>query len=156
MGPEELRVRVRAVTDPIAGLALDGALERRLNASFPPSSAAFRDLAEACRAGIEGGWLCGQGGGKRRFGRVFEPAADLAGFSVDVVEIDDLVGNHHLHPTGEIDLIMPITPSAKFDGRGAGWLVYPPGSGHRPTVTEGKAVVLYLLPQGRIEWTTAY
>ena len=38
-------------------------------------------------------------------------------------------------------------------GRGAGWLVYAPESRHRPTVTEGRALVLYLLPQGRIDWT---
>jgi hypothetical protein len=77
----------------------------------------------------------------------------MAGFSVDVVDITELVGNHHRHPTGEIDLIMPVDPDAKFDGRGAGWLVYPPGSGHRPTVSAGRALILYLLPAGRIEWS---
>ena len=33
------------------------------------------------------------------------------------------------------------------------WLVYPPGSAHRPTVRPGRALVLYLLPEGRIEFT---
>jgi hypothetical protein len=42
---------------------------------------------------------------------------------------------------------------ATFDGRGAGWLVCPPGSAHRPTVRQGRALVLYLLPQGRIEFS---
>ena len=51
------------------------------------------------------------------------------------------------------DLIMPLSPSAKFDGRGAGFLVYPAGSAHSPTVTGGKALVLYLLPEGAIEFT---
>ena len=32
-------------------------------------------------------------------------------------------------------------------------LVYPPGSAHRPTVTQGRALVLYLLPEGRIDFT---
>jgi len=50
-----------------------------------------------------------------------------------------------------------MEPTAKFLGRSAGWAVYPPGSGHRPAVSGGKAVVLYMLPQGRIEWAkTAY
>ena len=50
-------------------------------------------------------------------------------------------------------MIMPVTNAAKFDGHGAGWLVYPPDSAHRPTVTGGRALILYLLPEGKIEWT---
>jgi hypothetical protein len=152
----EFRELVRTVTARIDGAALDGALEKQLNHEFPPGGETVCAIEAACKEGIAHGWLCGQGGGKRRFGRVFEPAADLAGFSVDVVDIDDLVGNYHRHPTGEIDLIMPLTPGATFDARGAGWLVYRPGSGHRPTVKNGRLLVLYLLPQGRIEWTTRY
>ncbi len=48
---------------------------------------------------------------------------------------------------------MPVTPEAKFDGRGAGWCVYEPGSAHHPTVTGGAALVLYLLPDGEIDFT---
>ena len=50
-------------------------------------------------------------------------------------------------------MIMPLRGAAKFDGHGSGWLVYAPGTAHRPTVAEGKALVLYLLPQGAIEFT---
>ncbi len=152
----EFRSLVQKVTGPIAGAALDAKLERRLNAEFPPEGEICRALLAVCHDGIAAGWLCTQGGGKRKFGRVFEPSPDLAGFSVDVVDIDDLVGNYHRHPTGEIDLIMPLTQDATFDARGAGWLVYPPGSGHRPTVKRGRVLILYLLPQGRIEWITTY
>ena len=48
---------------------------------------------------------------------------------------------------------MPTEGDARFDGRGAGWLVYPAGSSHRPTVSGGRAFVLYLLPGGAIEFT---
>jgi hypothetical protein len=65
----------------------------------------------------------------------------------------DLVGPHHRHPNGEIDLIVPVDDGATFDGRGAGWLVYGPDTAHRPTVAQGRAFVLYLLPQGAIEFT---
>ena len=58
-------------------------------------------------------------------------------------------------PNGEIDLIMPLTPGARFDERDAGWLVYGPDSAHSPTVTQGRALVLYLLPAGAIEFTQA-
>ena len=88
-----------------------------------------------------------------KYGRVVKPGPATHGYSVDVVEMDDVAGGHHRHPNGEIDLIMPIDATAAFDGRGAGWLVYGPGTAHVPTVTGGKAWVLYLLPQGAIEFT---
>jgi hypothetical protein len=156
MERERFRELVQQVTGAVAGAALDGALERRLNQEFAAGGDAYRSLEAACREGIADGWMCTQGGGQRKFGRIFEPAPDLSGFSVDVVDIDDLVGNYHRHPTGEIDLIMPVTAGATFDARGAGWLVYAPGSGHRPTVKRGRVVILYLLPQGRIEWVDRY
>ncbi|MEZ5479400.1 MAG: DUF4863 family protein [Thiolinea sp.] len=31
--------------------------------------------------------------------------------------------------------------------------MYPPGSAHKPTVSQGRALVLYLLPQGSIEFS---
>jgi hypothetical protein len=147
------RELVVPVTRHIAGRPLDKALGAELNRVFGPASETFRAIERACHAAIAAGWMCTQGNAQRRFGRVFEPDAALDGFSVDVVDITDLVGNHHVHPTGEIDMIMPVTAAAKFDGHGRGWLVYEPGSGHRPTVSDGRSLVLYLLPQGRIEWT---
>jgi hypothetical protein len=150
-------MQFQALVAPVArfaqGRALDAVLERELNLRFPPEGESFQRISEACHAGIADGWMCGQGDAKRRFGRIFEAGDATHGFSVDVVDITDLVGNHHRHPTGEIDMIMPVTPEAKFDGHGAGWLVYAPDTGHRPTVTAGRALILYLLPGGRIEWT---
>lgn len=135
------------------GRAVDAALQADLDSKFPAESELFQLINRACHAGIAAGWLCNQGDAKRRYGRIFEAGEATGGFSVDVVDITDLVGNHHRHPTGEIDMIMPVTPAARFDGHGAGWLVYPPDSGHRPTVSGGRALILYLLPEGKIEWT---
>ena len=42
---------------------------------------------------------------------------------------------------------------ATFDGRPASWLAYGPDSSHAPTVAGGTVRVLYLLPQGAIEFT---
>lgn len=128
-------------------------LDAWLNAEHGASSATYAALKAACEAGVAQGWLCQREGGGLRYGRIFKPEAALQGFSVDVVDMKDLAGPHHVHPTGEIDLIMPIEGDAQFDGRSAGWLVYPPGSAHRPTVSQGRALVLYLLPQGQIEFT---
>lgn len=151
--PMEFQELVAPVARYAQGRALDAALQADLNREFPPGGETFQRIREACHTGIAAGWLCKQGDAKRRFGRIFEPGAATHGFSVDVVDITDLVGNHHRHPTGEIDMIMPVTPQARFDDHAAGWLVYPADSAHRPTVTGGRALILYLLPEGKIEWT---
>ena len=145
--------RVAEVTATIAGLPLDKDLERRLNDEFPAAGAFFRDIRNACEQAITAGWMCQQGEGSRKFGRVVQPGMATHNFSIDVVDLTDLIGPHHRHPTGEIDMIMPLTPGARFDGRAAGWLVYPPNSAHRPTVSDGRALILYLLPNGEIEFT---
>jgi hypothetical protein len=122
---------VATITTRIAGKNLDGDLQTLLDESFPPGGEAFDDLAELCRQGIDEGWLC----------------------DVDVVLMDDIKGPYHGHPNGEIDMIIPETAGAKFDGRGQGWVVYEPETAHYPTVTDGKAIVLYLLPEGEIDFT---
>jgi Domain of unknown function (DUF4863) len=155
MTPEQFRSDIAALTARIAGRPLDASLDAWLNAECGPGSAAYQQLKAGCEAGVAAGWLCNREGGGIRYGRIFKPAEDLHGFSVDVVDMADIAGPHHVHPNGEIDLVMPIEGDALFDGRPAGWLVMPPGSAHRPTVSQGRALVLYLLPQGAIEFTKA-
>jgi len=153
MSPTEFRELVAQTTARIAGRPLDGALDAWLNAECGPTSETYLALKAACEAGVADGWLCNREGGGIRYGRIFKPADDLHGFSVDVVDMNDIAGPHHSHPNGEVDLIMPIEGDAEFDGRPAGWCVYPPGSAHRPTVRQGRALVLYLLPEGLIDFT---
>ena len=153
MSPEDFRLEVAVLTRQLAGRPLDGELDAWLNRDHGVHSPTYAALAHGCRTGAAEGWLCQREGGGIRYGRVFKPAPDLHGFSVDVVDMQDIAGPHHSHPNGEIDLIVPLDGTARFDGRPAGWLVCPPGSSHRPTVTQGRALVLYLLPNGRIEFT---
>ena len=143
-------VLISPVAAVISGEACDEALEAELCRRFPPDGEAFQAIEAACHAAIAAGWMCRQGGPGRRFGRVIE---DVHGLSVDVVDLENIVGPYHRHPTGEICMIMPITTTARFDGCGRGWKVYGSGSAHRPTVTDGEALVLYMLPEGRIEFT---
>ncbi len=150
---EEFTELVEPIAAAIAGKPVDGALEDALNREFPAQGEAYGAIAEACREAIAEGWMCSQGGAGRRFGRVIEAGPETHGLSVDVVDLDDIVGPHHRHPKGEICMIMPITPGAKFDGQGEGWKVYEPGTAHHPTVSDGEAVVLYMLPGGEIEFT---
>ena len=153
MTPEAFTELVAPIARRAGGKPLDRALEDDLNRAVPPDSAGFRDVFAACRDAIAAGWMCNREAGGIRYGRVVKPGPAMHGFSVDVVEMNNLAGPHHRHPNGEIDLVMPLSPEAKFDGRGAGFLVYPAGSAHSPTVTGGKALVLYLLPEGAIEFT---
>jgi len=152
MTPEAFSELIASVSRRIEGKALDKRLEAELNAEFPPDGDAFQDIFRACRDAVAAGWMCNREGGGIKYGRVIKPGVATHGFSIDVVEMDNIKGPHHRHPNGEIDMIMPLTPGATFDGRGAGWLVYGPDSAHSPTVSEGKALVLYLLPQGAIEF----
>jgi hypothetical protein len=153
MSPDAFREQIAQFTALLAGRPLDAALDTWLNQEYGVASATYQAIKSSCVAGAREGWLCNREGGGIRYGRIFKPAEDLHGFSVDVVDMQDIAGPHHAHPNGEIDLIMPIDGDARFDGRPAGWLVCPPGSAHRPTVTAGRALVLYLLPEGKIEFT---
>lgn len=153
MTPETFRAQLVDLTAGLAGRPLDTDLDAWLNREHGPGSASYCAIKAACEAGVAAGWLCNREAGGIRYGRIFKPADDLQGFSVDVVDMQDIAGPHHAHPHGEIDLVMPQGGDALFDGRPAGWVVKPPGSAHRPTVTRGRALVLYLLPQGAIEFT---
>ena len=153
MSQQEFRALIGNLTAELAGRPLDSDLDRWLNTEHGAGSPTFNSLTQACTRGVDEGWMCEREHGGVRYGRVCKAGDDLHGFSVDVVDMSDIAGPHHTHPLGEIDLIMPVDGSATFDGRPAGWCVYPPGSAHRPTVASGRALVLYLLPQGAIEFT---
>jgi len=153
MDRNEFRSLIARLTAQIAGLPLDEALADRLNREHPAGSPLYEEIFGACRSAIAAGWMCDREAGGIRYGRVIKPGPETHGFSVDVVDMNDIAGPHHAHPNGEIDLVMPLEGAAAFDGQGAGWKVYGPGSTHVPTVRGGRALVLYLLPQGAIEFT---
>lgn len=151
---EQFRDLIGQVARSAAGGPLDKALQDRLNREFPADGPVFQAIEAACHQAMEDGWMGEREHGGIRFGRVLKADAEgLEGFSVDVVRMTPVKGPHHAHPNGEIDMIMPIDPDARFDGVPRGWLVYGPGTAHHPTVSGGDAVVLYLLPGGAIEFT---
>ena len=137
----------------IGDKSLDGELDRYLNELFPADGDAFQQLKVLCAEGDRDGWLMQREADGIRFGRAIKPGSVAGSFSVDVVRMKDVKGPHHIHVTGEIGAIMSINGQPEFDGRKEGWYVYGPGSDHYPTVTNGDAYVLYLLPEGQIEFT---
>tara|TARA_B100001741_G_scaffold223976_1_gene186029 strand:+ start:805 stop:1260 length:456 start_codon:yes stop_codon:yes gene_type:complete len=146
----EFGEKVNKIIQEIAGKPIERSLATHLNTKFPPESEIFQQISSLCSRGIDEGWLCNNEAGGIRYGRAIK---DLQGFSVDVVLMDNIIGPYHTHPRGEVDMIIPLSLKAKFDGHSAGWLVYGPGTGHKPTVSEGKAIILYLLPEGKISFS---
>ena len=151
--PGTVRALIADLAAKITARPLDAGLAAWLNREHGVGSPTYALIKAHCVAGAAEGWLCNREAGGVRYGRIFKPALDLENFSVDVVDMKDVAGPHHVHPMGEIDLVMPVEGEALFDGRGAGWVVYPPMSAHDPTVSRGRAYVLYLLPEGRIQFT---
>jgi hypothetical protein len=154
MTREAFDSRITELVSAIDAWPLDDSLEEFLNSHYGPHSEWFDNVKTLCRQAVADGWMCDRQAGGIGYGRVIR-ADDAAGrFSVDVVSMNDCKGPYHVHPEGEIDMIMPVEGDARFDGHGAGWLVYGAGSAHFPTVTGGHALVLYLLPSGKIEFTS--
>jgi len=114
--------------------------------------AAVRDVAEA---GVEDGRLCDREAGGVRFSRPVKPSDASAGYSVDAVVMEDVVGPKHTHTNGEINLCFAQSGEPKFDGNPAGWVVFPPGSTHRPRVEGGRMLILYFLPGGAVQFHRA-
>lgn len=153
MNVESFQKMLGPVTDFITGQEVGPVLAEKLNHRFPHDGDTFNAIETACHQAIQDGWMCVQGSAGRRFGRVIEPSEETGRLSVDVVDLENIVGPHHRHPAGEICMIMPVTGGARFDGMPRGWCVFEPGSDHRPTVTGGEALVLYMLPDGKIDFT---
>lgn len=153
MAVEDFQILIGEVAASLEGRAVDAAMADHLNATFPVDGTAFSRLSALCAEGEAEGWLMAREHGGIKFGRAIKPGAQAGGFSVDVVRMKDVAGPHHIHTNGEIGAIMPISGAPTFDGFQPGWYVYPPGSDHHPTVTDGDAYILYLLPDGAIEFT---
>ena len=90
--------------------------------------------------------------GMHLISRPVKPGPESHGYSVDAVVMDSIVGPKHTHTNGEIDLCFAQEGDPRFDGHPAGWVVFGPGTTHRPTVRDGRMLILYFLPGGAIEF----
>ncbi len=137
----------------VAGLDLNDAAAAKasLDQAFPPSGPFISSLAARLRSGVADGTLCYRGGGSVRYSRMWGASEDSCGLSADAVLMDG-PGPLHRHPQGEVDLCLREDGTPNFDGQPDGWVVYGPGSEHVPTVSGGTMLILYLLPEGAIEF----
>jgi hypothetical protein len=121
-----------------------------LELEFPLSGPLGDKLRELADAGLAEGWLCSREAGPSRFSRVAKPDA-AEGFSVDAVLLwGD--GPRHKHVKGEVNCMLAMDGEPEFCGFPPGWAVFPPGSAHVPSVTGGRMMIFYMLPDGAVEW----
>lgn len=146
----------RPLIDAARGIDLShpSAALAELHARLDPAGPRARTLNAALLELLEQGRIADRGTMPVKYGRVAKAGPETDDFSIDVVHMDG-PGPHHAHPQGEVNYCIPLTGNPRFDGAPAGWVVMPPGSSHIPTVSNGRMLIVYLLPQGRIEFTPA-
>lgn len=116
------------------------------------SSLPSEQLEASALAAHAAGWMTPKEQGGVRFGRLSKADAAMGGCSLDVVDMHGPAAGPHTHTNGEVEFCIPLAGTPLFDGRSERWIVYPPGSRHVPTVTQGRMLILYFLPGGAIEW----
>jgi hypothetical protein len=137
------------------------AVEQWLNRTYGPGSDLYDDLARLIKAGVEGGWAANIAvdGQHYRRSRICEPSARTFYFSITAVYMQSQAnfrGQYHLHPYGELNMVVPIDQGVVLAGPngwcGAGWTAPAPGSHHYPEVKNGALIALFYLPAGRISY----
>jgi len=132
------------LTDPEAARAT-------LTARLDPASDEGQRLSAALVALLEAGQVADRGEPPVRYSRAAKATEETGGFSIDVVDMTG-PGPRHRHPNGEVNWCVALDGAPTFDGQGPGWVVEPPGSEHVPTVEGGRMLIVYLLPEGAIEF----
>jgi hypothetical protein len=130
--------------DPAAAIS---ELERRLD----PGGDAAKKVAGELRTLLAEGRIADRGAPPVRWSRVAKAGPETRELSIDVVLMDG-AGPRHRHPGGEVNFCVALDGEPRFDGKEPGWVVFPPGSSHVPTVEGGTMLIVYLLPDGRIEF----
>jgi len=122
-------------------------LRRRLDPEGPAARALRARLVELLAAGE----IATRGEPPVRWSRVAKAGPETGGYSIDTVHMSG-PGPRHRHPRGEIDYCLALDGEPTFDGRPPGWVVLGPDSVHVPTVRGGTMLIVYLLPEGEIEF----
>jgi hypothetical protein len=135
------------LSDPSAARAT---LTERLDPDGPAGQA----VASALKALLESGAICDRGELPVRWSRAAKASEETLGFSIDTVLMNG-AGPKHRHPKGEANFCVALEGTPRFDGEGPGWVVLPPESVHVPTVEGGTMLIVYLLPDGAMEFLAA-
>ena len=142
-------------------------VEQWLNTKYGVESELYEDLSRLIALGVKEGWAANTevAGPRYRRSRVVIPSAETLFFSATAVLLDStdndqnntegsFRANEHVHPYGEINLVVPVDDGAALAGPNGwcygGWTAPAPGSRHFPEVKGGAVISLTFLPAGRI------
>jgi hypothetical protein len=145
--------RFRPLCDAAAGLDLaePSAARAELERRLPSSGTAAAQLVRDLEALLAAGRIADRGEPPVRWSRVAKAGPETRELSIDVVLMTG-PGPRHRHPAGEVNFCVALDGEPRFDGQEPGWVVFPPGSSHVPTVEGGTMLIVYLLPGGKIEF----
>ncbi|MGX6998126.1 4-hydroxylaminobenzoate lyase [Caballeronia sp. KNU42] len=164
---DELLTRLIPFLQEVKDMTASTEIERLLNTKYGVESELYKDLARLITLGVQEGWAAdGEVAGPRyRRSQVSLPCADTFFFSITAVLLDStdnaqdnpeqsFRASYHLHPYGEINLVVPLDEGAALAGPNGwcygGWTAPAPGSHHFPEVKGGALISLTFLPAGRI------
>ena len=154
---------LQAIKDMTAG----SELEHWLNTTYGVDSELYKDLSRLITQGVREGWAADieVDGPRYRRSRIVMPTEETFFFSATAVLLDSTDNTqdnpegsfrapYHLHPYGEINLVVPLDEGAALAGPNGwchdGWTAPGPGSHHHPEVKGGALISLTFLPAGRI------
>ena len=123
----------------------------KLNSSLSYESEEGQAFVEGFKALHSKGEVANRGELPVEWGRVSKATEETLGFSLDVVHMNG-AGPLPVHPTGEASFCVPLEGEPEFEGTKQGWHVLAPGSRHIPEVTGGRMLIVYLLPNGEMEF----
>jgi hypothetical protein len=164
---EALIARSIAFLEEVQNMTAGTETERWLNRQYGPDSELYQTLARLVKQGVHDGWAANVelDGAVYRRSRIADPSERTRHFSITAVYMDGIGntqdnspnsyrGQYHLHPYGELNMIVPLNPGAALMGPHgwceAGWTAPAPGSHHYPEVKGGAVISLTFLPAGRI------
>lgn len=149
----QLMSLLAAPLEAAAGLDLSDpeAARSSLEAAYPSNGDTARKLRQALLEAAQDGLICDRGDDNLRYSRLAKAEPASRDFSIDLVWMMG-PGPRHRHPKGEVNLCFATEGEPEFDGQPEGWVVFPPGSTHVPTVSSGRMLIAYFLPGGEMEW----
>lgn len=145
----------KPLIDAATGVSLSDpdAARAELNSRLDPDSPEGHQLSQALVELLEAGKVADRGAPPVRYSRAAKATEETGGFSIDVVDMTG-PGPRHRHPNGEVNWCVALEGAPTFGGQGPGWVVETPGSEHVPTVSGGRMLIVYLLPEGAIEFAS--
>ena len=90
MNSEQFQQLIAGLTGEIATMQPDAELAAYLNSRYGADSKLYKDIFAACQTGIAEGWMCKHEGGGIRYGRVIKATDATHGYSVDVVDMENI------------------------------------------------------------------